>query len=50
MRETVIRYVAILLYAALAFWLVFYVGGWWIWLGAFLLLGLVHPATWRGAR
>ena len=46
-QQAVFRYVAILLWLAVAVWLVFWVGGWWIALGGFLLLGLLHPATWK---
>ena len=50
MREKVFRWIAVAAYAALAIWLILGPGGWWIVLGAFLLLGLLHPTTWRNLR
>ena len=50
MNEAIVRYIAIVAWLALAIWLIFWVGGWWIWVGGFLLLGLLHPATWRRQR
>ena len=50
MTDRIFRYIAVAAYLALALWLIIGVGGWWIVLGAFLLLGLLHPRTWRNLQ
>ena len=46
-QDRVIRYIVIVGWIALALWLVIWVGSWWRWLGVFLLVGLLSPATWK---
>lgn len=49
-QDRIVRYIVVVAWIVLALWLVIWVGGWWRWLGVFLLIGLLSPATWRASQ